>query len=289
MAYTLAEKEISMSGINEAIIRAIFQISCTFSCDIGNSPISIMGTGFFIRNNKGTLLFITNKHNLDPSLKLGIGTTYKLSKISLLLRKQLVDGSLSLETKWFDLKNCDGIKYSSSADVSAIYNFKLSTTDEINEYQPDSFAFSELADENYLLNNTSMMDMASFIGFPGKGAYKWWDQEGNIPIARTGNIASYPKKSFCNESVKTDEVVLFSGLSFSGSSGSPVFLHEKGIKLTGTPGQIIVKNDNYIPSKIIGIMSGHWWDNANEPEMFKHSGLSYFTKSTAIHKIIYDL
>ncbi|MFX8719874.1 hypothetical protein ABTM43_20195, partial [Acinetobacter baumannii] len=78
------------------------------------------------------------------------------------LRKQLVDGSLSLETKWFDLKNCDGIKYSSSADVSAIYNFKLSTTDEINEYQPDSFAFSELADENYLLNNTSMMDMASF-------------------------------------------------------------------------------------------------------------------------------
>lgn len=278
-----------MSGISGEIIRSIIQVACVFSCDIGNNPISITGTGFFIWNAKGTLLFITNKHNLDPTLKLGENTSYKLSKISLLLRKQLGISEISLETKWFELTSPHKIKHSPLADVSAIYGFDVVNSMEVKEYNIDAFAFSNLADEDFINTNVSMMDMASFVGFPGHFSSNWWDEDGNFPIARTGNISSNPKKSFRNSSILTDEAVVFSGLSFSGSSGSPIFLHQKGINIQGLPNQIFVRNESYVPSKIIGIMSGHWWDEKKEPDMFKHSGLSYYTKSTAIHDLICNI
>ena len=277
-----------MTGINDnEIIRGIFQISAEFSCDIGNPLKKVTGTGFFVSNDKNRLFFITSKHNLDPSLKLGNDTTYKLTKISLRLRKKY-DSFLLLETKWIPLKNCDSIKHSLCCDVSAIYNFEIDDSEKINihEYQPNPFPFSEIADSGYFNKNISMMDQASFIGFPGE-KNGWWDQEGDFPIARTVNIASYPKKAFKNASVKTGDAVLVSGLSFSGSSGSPILFHQKGIFIN--PSQNIeIKNDGYVPPKIIGIMSGHWWDETSTPEMFKHthSGLSYFTKSTAICDLI---
>jgi hypothetical protein len=278
-----------MSGISDAIIRSITQVACVFSCDIGNKPISITGTGFFIWNAQGALLFITNKHNLDPTLMLGENTSYRLSKISLLLRKQLGLSEISLETKWFELKCVNKIKHSPAADVSVIYGFDVINPIGIEDYKIDAFAFSELADEDYINSNVCMMDIASFVGFPGQFPAKWWDDDGNFPIARTGNIASNPKKSFRNSSIVTDEAVVFSGLSFSGSSGSPIFLHQKGIIIQGMPNQILVINDSYVPAKIIGIMSGHWWDVNKEPNMFKHSGLSYYTKSTAIHELICNI
>ncbi len=38
------------------------------------------------------------------------------------------------------------------------------------------------------------------------------------------------------------------------------------------------------PAKLIGIMSGHVWDQPSDEEV--HSGISYFTKSTAILDLI---
>jgi len=59
-----------------------------------------------------------------------------------------------------------------------------------------------------------------------------------------------------------------------------VLLHQKGIP----PGDIV--DPMYAPPTILGIMSGHWWDVAKEPEMFRHSGLSYFTRSTSILELV---
>ena len=70
--------------------------------------------------------------------------------------------------------------------------------------------------------------------------------------------------------------MLFRSLSFSGSSGSPVISHEKGI-----PGI-----SGYVEPKILGIMSGHWWDEEPESGMFFHSGLSYFTRVTSIRELV---
>jgi hypothetical protein len=276
-----------MSGLSQNIVKGIFQVMCTFRCAIGNPEKTITGTGFFVNTLSGKLCFITNKHNVDPRLKLGADTTYSLEKISLHLRKQSEQDTLSFETKWLHLASLR-LKNSDNADVSVI--FDMQTTQDIGEYQPDPFKISDIADEDYLKDKVSMMDIASFVGFPGrKNGKGWWDEEGNLPISRTVNISSYPRKPFVNSQIRTSDVILVSGLSFSGSSGSPIFLHKKGIFINSGVG-ITVDNSGYVPPKLIGIMSGHWQDDDKiEPEMFFHSGLSYFTKSTAILDLLRDL
>jgi len=57
-----------VSGINPLLVFAITRIRAAFHDDIGNTP-SITGTGFFLRSEAGTPIFVTNRHNLDPSLK----------------------------------------------------------------------------------------------------------------------------------------------------------------------------------------------------------------------------
>jgi hypothetical protein len=167
-------------------------------------------------------------------------------------------------------------------------------------------SFGDIANEEFFKYNLNVMDNASFIGFPGKRGLRWYDDSWNLAIARTVNVASHPAKPFLNEGIKTSDVMLVSGLSFSGSSGSPVLSHTKlGVaavpELTRAqePSQwqaclnqtIRSINNNITYPKLIGIMSGHWDEDANSSpggkcksgaDVFRHSGLSYFTRSTAI-------
>jgi hypothetical protein len=46
------------------------------------------------------------------------------------------------------------------------------------------------------------------------------------------------------------------------------------------------EQNSYVKPKVLGIMSGHWWDEEPPEGMFYHSGLSYFTRSTAILELI---
>jgi hypothetical protein len=161
------------------------------------------------------------------------------------------------------------------------------------------FSFGDIANEEFFKNNLNVMDNASFIGFPGKGGHPWYDTFWNLAIARTVNIASHPAVPFTNKEIKTSDVMLVSGLSFSGSSGSPVLSHSKlsGAAvpyLTGAqePSQLqysfipIIRwiNNNITYPKLIGIMSGHWEEDASSllggngksgSDVFHHSGLSY--------------
>ena len=125
------------------------------------------------------------------------------------------------------------------------------------------------------------MDFVSFIGYPGSNGLGWWDQRWNTPIARMATIASNPAVPFTHDSISTADVTLVSGLSFSGSSGSPVLLHQKGLRTSG-----LVVDPAFTPAMLLGIMSGHWWDVTEKPAMFKHSGLSYFTRATSISLLL---
>ncbi len=124
------------------------------------------------------------------------------------------------------------------------------------------------------------MDAASFIGFPKPDGQPWWDTRANEPIARMMSIASLPRQAFVNTNLGLtgeEDVVLANGLSFGGSSGSPVILHSKGIKLSGP-----LTGGDYVPAKLIGIMSGHRMDGSKVPPMLAHTGISYFTRSTSV-------
>jgi hypothetical protein len=261
-----------MSGYNQNVLFSVSQIRTEFRDTLGNVR-SGTGTGFMLMTRSGRRLFITNRHNVDPLLKLG--GRYQLISAAIRLRKQDVQGNFLEESRFFEVDLSSGcLKSSSTADVSVFVD------PTYRDYDPSYIIYSlaahtALADQAFFESKVLMMDAVSFIGYPGSSGKPWWDLAWNTPIARFAGLASPPHRPFQNAAILTGDVGLVSGLSFSGSSGSLVMLHEKGIP----PGAIV--DSRYAPATIIGIMSGHWREQ-DEHEMFRHSGLSYYTRSTAI-------
>jgi len=272
-----------MSGINKAVIFAVTRLKVRFEDGL-NAPIAISGTGFWIKSNRNKQLLITNKHNLDPKLKLGSATRYSLTHVEVQLRKIGLNQHFE-ETEFVPISNvANCIKFSSNADCAIIVEPQY--VNRPVDYSHNNIMQNDIAEQSLLNDKVQMMDIASFVGFPGDNRTEWWDQRWNLPVARLVNISSWPSIPYTNVDVITADTMLVSGLSFSGSSGSPLFLHQKGLK--PTTGDIIINDDNYVEPKILGIMSGHWWlDEANTPQLFKrHSGLSYVTRSTSILDLI---
>lgn len=122
----------------------------------------------------------------------------------------------------------------------------------------------------------------SFIGFP----VDWYDTDWNLPIVRPLNIACLPEIPFTNSNIETSDVHLVSGLSFKGSSGSLVIMHSKGIDIK-VEGGLTMDGKPFAPCSILGIMSGHFWDKEEDiPKMFRHSGLSYYTRASSIRELL---
>jgi hypothetical protein len=266
-----------VSGINQHVIYGITQIKSTFADEVGNRRTGT-GTGFFLRARSRASVFVTNRHNLDPTLKIGSG--WSLADASIRLRRFDDRGEPLEETKFvaIDLGATRHIQ-SSTADVAVLVAPKF--VDELKDYGWKALDRGALATDEFLRTRAALMDFVSFVGFAGSGKEQWWDQRVNTPIARLGTLASPPGVPFSNESIPTGDVGLVSGLSFAGSSGSPLFLHQKGI---GPAGHVV--DSGYAPACIIGIMSGHWREPSVEPAMLLHSGLSYFTRATAINALL---
>lgn len=244
---------------------------------LGGRPVEFSASGFWLLTVDDHVVFVTNRHNVDPALKHGSGTPFKLTEVDLQVR-----GAIDGRVGFHPVTNLrTAIWCASSADCAVIVDPALATGQRLDVGR--IFREEDLAGEA-LFPTLQITDGASFIGYPGLRGRPWWDQAAELPIARIATIASIPTTEYRNDAVKTTDVMLVSGLSFSGSSGSPVFSHPKG---NAASGEGNVAGRSYVPSKIIGIMSGHFWENPDDPpEMFRHSGLSYLTKSTAILALI---
>jgi hypothetical protein len=264
-----------MSGISKNVVNSVNRIRASFIDDIGNQ-CTIQGTGFWTALSNGDTGFITNMHNVNPRIKFGNDTRYALREIALELRR-VGDGIVYSTTQFFLVTNYNNcLRFSERADCALLHNPTFDNKPD--EFKPVfKLLQSEIADEQFLKDKVQIMDFASFIGFPGDAQSEWWDQYFNFPIARLCSIASLPEIPFKNKAISTEDVTLVSGFSFSGSSGSPVILHEKSIKVSEP-----LENPAYVPPKIVGIMSGHTIEIPNNEPMFRHTGLSYFTRSTSI-------
>jgi hypothetical protein len=121
------------------------------------------------------------------------------------------------------------------------------------------------------------METAFFIGYAGKPNLPFWDEYWQLAVARQCTIASHPALHFKNRSINRTHILLVSRMSFSGSSGSPVYVPPVGI----APGGGLL-DPNYRGAKLIGAMSGHFREPGATPDIFEHTGLSYLTRSSAI-------
>ncbi len=262
-----------MSGINRSVVYSVSRIRCTFNSSTTRGTEIFRDTGFWV-GQRGRRAFVTNRHTLDKTFSSDRRDDLELSCVEVELR-HLEGGIAYNETRFFAVDNfqCCYCLHP-TADCAVLVDPEFACPREFADQVP--LSVDTIADAEFLRGKAQLMDFVSFIGFPGHDDDPWWDQQANVPIARMASIASTPERSFVNSAIRSDDVVLVSGLSFSGSSGSPVFLHRKGIR--ATPPLVA----DFVPATLIGIMSGHSMEAGSLPEMLRHTGLSYFTRSTSI-------
>lgn len=244
------------------------------------------GTGFWINIDEDTTAFITNAHNVNAGLVNSEYKDHKLEKMEIELRELIdkEDGKKVVKTET-DLVHVEfeEIIQHNTADVAILVNPRYGEGGK--PISPMHIPKEEIADRSYFSEAVGVCDEANFIGFAtyirGKMRFNLWDTASNLPIIRPANISSVPHLDFKNQAIRTSDVCLVSGLSFSGSSGSPVFSRQKDVVFNHETQQL---HGGIAKAKLIGIMSGHVWDEPREEEV--HSGISYFTKSTAILELI---
>lgn len=196
----------------------------------------------------GKHVFVTNHHNVDSKYHPDEYKNYSLKQVAIEFR-DFSQSKIKPIPKKFILSDYELI-LSPNADVALIYNIKTMDPTEKFSYRP--LDVNWLADDSFFHNYCGITQEISFLGFP-HGKY---DEEGNLPIASHGIFASLPHRSFKNQHIKSDDIILVDGRSFKGSSGSPVITFPRGLSIGVDKGGPVNTGD-YCPQKIVGIMSGH--------------------------------
>lgn len=264
----------------DGLFLATLRLECIFKDDIGNQKTAC-GTGFAL-THRNNFVFATNRHMVDPRI-FDEKTKLKLSEMFLWCRRTSSPTVNSSPERFAVGLPQASVTLHSTADVAIISNIQLFDSGNnkpiINPILEESLASAE-----FFSNDIGVGDSCVFIGYPSnKSNQPWWDTALGLPIVRLANIASYPRIDFTNEAIKSSHARLVTGLSFSGSSGSPIL--NLGGQFRTKEGFISLPGA--ITPKIIGIMAGHWWDdNKQTPEMLRHTGLSYFISSLAILELL---
>jgi hypothetical protein len=272
---------------------AVSMIRTEFADEIGNKkPLS--GTGFWVRTEDEHTIFATNRHNVDASLAFRHDkdlSKCKLARTEVHVRRGGVKNLAYEPGRFFEVLDPWWI-LDEAADVAILIDPVLVTGGGFDDqYRVITIPIAYIADGAWINTRLQMMDECYFIGYPsiergGKVTFLY-DVRANFPIARQAIIASGP--FYTHEDIKVAGPILVSGLSFHGSSGSPVLTPSLGIP----PGSVMARDSataalvpveaEHRGERIIGIMTGAFYTDQHQ---FTHAGLSYFTRAGYILNLI---
>ena len=233
------------------------------------------GTGFWILTNEKTFVFVTNRHVVDlaygnPKYS---GYGYKICE---------------LEITSFDSKGMPKvclvkepvirIHQKDSVDIALIADPSRTVT-EAMQHVARAVPTNVLADEQFI--NTSL-EWGAQVTF---SSYQpWRDKETELPIVRTGIVSSNPRATHTISGIDRKSVLLLEALSFSGSSGSPVYANARGIQTSGP-----ITGGNFREAKVVGIIAGHIRNSGEGDTEFVgnlHTGLSYCHRSDLLLRML---
>ena len=135
---------------------------------------------------------------------------------------------------------------------------------------------------SHTLKMKATLGVYDYVAVPG--FHPGYDTTTNRPLFRGGNISSDPRYGHSasidgRPSRYFKSLVVYETFAYPGSSGSPVFALQKGIRASGG-----ISFPAYRPARLIGIQSMMKFASSGEAGV--HSGLSYFVKSSAILEIL---
>lgn len=263
-------------GLRNEFLNSAIKIDVTFE-DSSKKTKTGTGTAFFVKNSKGETSLITNRHliDLDYKQKTAKFKDFKLSKIIATVKEINKETNLPTEDNILFLANCNEFIFSENYenDVACLKNVQAASLNGKEPYSSFSISYTNIADKKRLNEKLSICDFVAFPGFPD-----WYDKKNNLPILRTGTIASDPRFDYSYNGDDNGEVIAYEAFSYGGSSGSPVFAIQKGIKVgEGLSG------GNFREVMLIGINAGHL---PVQGIMDSHSGISFLYKSSIILELI---
>ncbi len=188
---------------------------------------SSIGTGFIyslkIDDKKSVLLLISNRHVLKDSKRLSL----------VLNRQQKTKPAPRLgDTIHYNLENFAPLCHPDKSVDLACINISGITNDPLNKafYKIlHSEVLSGLAEDGLPAGSTVW-----FVGYPENR----FDVRNNLPILRSGTIASIPSVNFNGK-----RQFIIDAQVFPGSSGSPVFtIIGNNYRLTGVVSQTMIRN-----------------------------------------------
>ena len=234
------------------------------------------GSGFWVANEDGSAVFITNRHVVDMAYRCSkyVGEGYRLSRLTV-SSHSTVSRNRGIVV---DLEGDVDIRVHTSYGVDIAILIPYASD---RRTPPLTIpAFKLLADQSFF-ERLPWGAQVSFASFQA-----WRDSTTQKPILRTGIVSSDPQDDYSSDIVDRTGALLLEAFSFSGSSGSPLFANAFGIQiadtLTGGPG--------FREARVIGIVCGHIPNKVDEPVApSMHVGLSYCHKSTLLLEMLSQL
>lgn len=237
-----------------------------------------IGTGFFVKKDlkkspENSLFFlVSNKHVLNGNGGFAINFHRNNSSINEPMLGYTVD---------FSLKDYSNIYFSHKDPGVDIACVNISTLIAGLDKQIFYRCLDERIFANFTEEDLDAGNHISFIGYP----INFFDKAHNLPIIRSGIIASYPKVDF-----EGKKQFVVDAQVFPGSSGSPVFMNLKEAQFT--KGKIIL--DKKMPYLLLGIISETIMRNnvitsiqAQRPQTSEEViGLGLVYKSLAISELL---
>lgn len=266
-------------GLSNGFLYSAFKIEATFINDIAQ-PKSVTGTAFFVQNKAEQICLVTNRHVVDLAYQATDPNCKRFKLEGIRIRGKQLDKTSNLPTQHQSmniLRPRYNLRYSGvyENDVACIVAPKISSVDSSENCRVDFLIpHSLIADDTRISSKLTICDFVAFPGYP-----PWHDKRAERPILRTGTISSDPRFDYSHSRDYLGALIAYEAFSFGGSSGSPVFALEKGLK----PG-LGISFSGYRELMMIGINAGHLWHEEKGKE--SHSGISYMYKSSAILDII---
>ena len=263
-----------LHGLSAAFLYSALSISSVFAS--GSEVLG--GTGFFVNTETCGICFVTNRHVILAMEQQG--QQKELGKLQrIIVRGKSNDGEPPSYSGDFVFEAHEwNVAYPNNDDddIAVLYGIRGR-----QEGRPVSINGEMLATESYF-EDESNLGVYDYVAVPG--FHPGYDPTTNRPLFRGGNISSDPRYG---HSVSIDggsykyykNLVVYETFAYPGSSGSPVFALQKGIR----PGDGI-SFAAYRPAKLIGIQSMTRYAGTADTRV--HSGLSYFVKSSAIIEIL---
>lgn len=233
------------------------------------------GTGFFIEKDDDIYL-ITNRHIAELAYSKPEHAGATLIKFLIEGYEYAEVGKLPFQYTTIIIENAGQFIFHPNKynDIACLKNPKCDLLISNSSTISLPIDYNMIATKEEIDTQLTVCDSIAYPGFP-----QWYDKKNSTPIFRMGTIASDPRVGYACEITDPDaDRVAYEGFSSAGASGSPVFAIQRGFS---TGKGIETPDGFYRRVMLVGINAGHFSDTDD-----RHSGISFFYKSSSILEII---